>query len=471
MTNFFENKYSPIFIWMIAFTVLTYAVSDHIFFWDTVQLGAKHGLHFYETNFTEILLPDNIDSGHIPIFGVYLAIIWSIFGKSLVVSHFAMLPFLCGIVLQSHRLISRFVHVKYVFWALTIFLLEPTLLGQAVLVSPDIPLVFFLLLALNGIWDNQRTLLSFGILGLFLISMRGGMVAFAILIMDLYLNFQISDKHPFKQLTKMSFAYLPGFLLFCLYNYLHFREKGWIAYHADSPWAPSFQHVGIMGFLKNIVVLGWRLLDFGRIFLWATGLFLTFKYIRKYVQEKEIKALFILCVVILLCSSISFLSYTGLNAHRYLLPVYLAFSLLVIVMLFHHIVAHKKIISLVLVLGLASGHFWIYPSHISQGWDSSLAHLPYYTLRERMMDEMKQMDIKIADVACVFPNNSDQRYMNLSTDTSKHIAFDQQSSKFVLYSNVYNDFSDDDIQYLKEGYDVKRHFEHFGVYMTLYERK
>ena len=62
-------SYFIILFFLILFTILTYLVSDHIFFWDTVQLGAKHGLHFYDTNFSEILLPDVIDSGHVPVFG------------------------------------------------------------------------------------------------------------------------------------------------------------------------------------------------------------------------------------------------------------------------------------------------------------------------------------------------------------------------------------------------------------------
>lgn len=470
MIDTFKTKYLPIFPFLIFFIILTYLVSDHIFFWDTVQLGAKHGFHFYDTNFSEILLPDSIDSGHIPIFGMYLALIWMIFGKSLVVSHFAMLPFLIGIVIQSFFLLQRYVPKKTLLWAMTIFLLEPTLLGQSALISPDIPLVFFFLLALNSILNNQRILLTFGILGLFLISMRGGMTAFAILMIDLSFNFKKSSPKPFWSLVKMSGPYLPGFLLFSVYNYLHYIDNGWIGYHETSPWAPSFQPVDFAGFLKNMVILVWRLLDFGRIFLWIAGLWLALMYFPKFRKDDKIKELVVIFMVVIICSAISFLTYKGLNAHRYMLPVYLSFSLLVIYMIFGSDLIKKSWLSVTLCIGLMSGHLWIYPSHISQGWDASLAHLHYYGLREKVLDDMRTQNITIDEVACVFPNNSEQRFMDLSNITTKHSAFDHTTSKYVLYSNVYNDFTDEDKKVLDQQYKILSHHQKMGVFMTLYIR-
>ena len=464
-------SYFIILFFLILFTILTYLVSDHIFFWDTVQLGAKHGLHFYDTNFSEILLPDAIDSGHVPVFGMYLALVWKVFGKTLFVSHFAMLPFLFGIVIQSFHLVKRYVQINYLFYALTIFLLEPTLLGQSALVSPDIPLVFFFLLSLNSILSNKRILLTLGIMGLFLISMRGGMTSFALLLLDLYFNNNKSSSKAFWRLVKMSWSYLPGFLLFCTYNYLHYSEKNWIGYHENSPWSPSFQHVDFTGFVKNIIVLGWRLLDFGRVFLWMLGLWFAVKYFSKFRKDDKIKELLIIFMVVIICSSISFLSYTGLNAHRYILPVYLSFSLLVIYMIFSSEIIQKRWITSFLCVGLLSGHLWVYPSHISQGWDASLAHLHYFDLREKMLADMNSLQISIPEVACVYPNNSEQRYMDLSNDTIKHSAFDHTLSKYVLYSNVYNDYTDEDVKVLTEEFNIISHHQKMGVFMNLYERK
>jgi hypothetical protein len=470
-TSFMKLSFLHLLPFIIFFTALTFMVSDHIFFWDTVQLGAKHGLHFYDTNFSKILLPDMIDSGHVPVFGMYLALMWMIFGKSLFVSHFAMLPFLVGIVVQSYFLVKRYVPQHFLLLALSIFLLDPTLLGQSTLISPDIPLVFFFLLSLNSILNNQRILLTFGITGLFLISMRGGMISFALLMLDLFFNFRKSTHRQLWTLVKMSWSYLPGFLLFCAYNYLHYTEKNWIGYHTNSPWAPSFQHVDIYGFLKNVVVLAWRMFDFGRVFLWIIGIWLASKYFPKFRKDDNIKELLIIFWVLITCSSISFLSYVGLNAHRYILPVYLSFSLLIIYMIFNSELAKKTWVVTFLCIGLLSGHLWVYPAHISQGWDGSLAHVHYFELREKIMFDIKSLNINIPEIACVYPNNSEQKYMDLSENTAKHTPFDHEKSKYVLYSNVYNDFTDEDLKVIEDQYKVIRHHQKMGVFMILYVRK
>ncbi|MEK7253678.1 MAG: hypothetical protein AAB316_02970, partial [Bacteroidota bacterium] len=87
----------PFFFYFTAL-LATYLVRNHPFFWDTIQLASKHAHFFYDTDFQSLILPENIDSGHPPAFGMYLALVWKIFGKTLTVSHFAMLPFLWGIV-------------------------------------------------------------------------------------------------------------------------------------------------------------------------------------------------------------------------------------------------------------------------------------------------------------------------------------------------------------------------------------
>src|SRR5690606_32711116 len=76
-----------------------------------------------------------------------------------------------------------------------------------------------------------------------------------------------------------------------------------------------------------------------------------------------------------------------------------------------------------LVIGLISGNRWIYPREIAQGWDASLAHLPYYELRERMLSYMDEQEIKIEEVASFFPNKVEMKYLNLSNNELGHTSF------------------------------------------------
>ena len=119
----------------IAAALATAAVRHHFFFWDTAQLGAEHALFFYTEGFHQGLLPDAMDSGHPPVFGWYLAGIWHLCGRSLAVSHWAMLPFLWGIIWMAWRLGRR-------------------LLGDGFVGIARCGLDFFLFFVFN--WDLRR---------------------------------------------------------------------------------------------------------------------------------------------------------------------------------------------------------------------------------------------------------------------------------------------------------------------------
>jgi len=461
---------TPFFLFFI---LLTWATSDNIFFWDTIQLGAKHAIFYYENNFSEILLPDSFDSGHIPAFGMYLALCWKLFGKSLLVSHFSMLPFLLGIVWQSYLLVKKYISRKYLFLALIIFLADPTLLGQAILISPDIPLVFLFLMGLNSVLRNNNLLLILSITGLFLVSMRGMMVAFAIFLLDIIFNIQFSGiKKVVIQLLKKSRVYLPGFIIFLAFSIYHYKMKGWIGYHDDSPWSESFVKVELMGILYNLGIFAWRLWDFGRIILWIVFLFIVVSQFRKLKLDKTFHQLLIILLVVGVSLSISFILYKYLSGHRYILPVYLAFSLLTPYLVFEKLKSKKTryfMFSLMLV-ALLSGNFWIYPSRIAQGWDASLAHLPYYKLRDNMMNYMEENGIELEDVGSAFPNNMKQKYIQLNDSDKKHCELNLEKNQYILYSNVYNDFSDEQVDQMENNFILEKGMKKRGVFIRLYRR-
>ena len=151
----------PFFALAIA---LTWSVKDNFFFWDTIQLASQHAHFFYENNtFSTFLLPDEMDSGHPPTFGFYLAFMWKLFGKTLTVSHLSMLPFLIGIIWQSWQLAEKIVGDGWALLFLLLLIVCPVVAGQAVLVSPDVVLLFFFLMALNGIFKeiNYTQLINF----------------------------------------------------------------------------------------------------------------------------------------------------------------------------------------------------------------------------------------------------------------------------------------------------------------------
>ena len=141
----FINRFG-IYLFYLSALILTFWVRNNSFFWDTVQLGSIHGQFYLDNNFSSFLLPENIDSGHPPTFGIYIALIWKIFGKSLAVSHLAMVPFLFGVIFYLEKLGNYFFKNSiFTFAFILIIIFDPCLAGQAILVTPDIVVLFFFL--------------------------------------------------------------------------------------------------------------------------------------------------------------------------------------------------------------------------------------------------------------------------------------------------------------------------------------
>ena len=70
------------------------------FFWDSILLGSEVGQHFFNNGLGAWILPTELDSGHPPGFGWYLAVWWKFLGLSLPVAHLAMMPVLILIWLK-----------------------------------------------------------------------------------------------------------------------------------------------------------------------------------------------------------------------------------------------------------------------------------------------------------------------------------------------------------------------------------
>lgn len=467
-------------LFFIVAIVVTFLVRDNFFFWDTVQLGSKHAHYFFETNFQSFILPEEIDSGHLPAFGMYLALCWKLFGKTLAVSHFAMLPFLLGIIYFLEKIGEQIAEKKYAPLLVLLCLVDPVLSSQSILISPDIPLVCFFLM---GLWCvlsfSNRLLLVLAIIGLGLSSMRGMALGLGLFF------FSIISRN--KKLSVTSFwknlwPFIPGGLIALAFMLHHYSETGWIGYHENSTWAPSFERVDAKGFFKNLAVLTWRLVDFGRIFLWvaflALGVFLFRKrgnpWPRKYsVRWKSL----LLLLMVFLFTVLNQLPYKGLLAHRYLLPVFLCLNFLGFALLFNPNLSTsfsrkaRKVVYAIVLLGFLTGNFWIYPNKISQGWDSTLAHLPWYDLEKEVELFLHENEIPREEVGTAFPNIGPRKFIALNDSETGFKEKDLSQDCFVLYSNVMNDFSDEEIDELEMNWEPIFESQKGGVVAIVYKNK
>ncbi len=441
------------FLWPIA--LLFWAQHDP-FFWDTVQLASKQAHFFYDNGLRWAPLPPVIDSGHPPLLGYYLAVCWSFLGKTLAVSHWAMLPFLLGchyFVLQ----IARYgLGPKLYLWAIPVFWLDPVMAGQSVLVSPDVLLVCFMLMSLHGILQEARLCVLLGIIGLCLISMRGMMCAAAILIWQIW---------QLRGIRSSVLYFFPGFFLGIAFLGWHWAVTGWIGHHPASPWGAAFQRADNLGIIRNSLVLCWRFWDFGRIGEWLIWGLVALHIRAVSPGKKEISLLFILALFLLPTA----LLYQNLSAHRYLLPLFLVLHFVVLRMCARSRYPQSFLAGVLLFL--FSGHFWIYPHGVSMGWDSTFAHLPYHQLHKQGLSFLKDKNIDFQSVGTYFPNVNSLENLMLNGDNSTFSAIDLSKNQYVFVSNIYNDFEQEDLKQLEQNWVLVFSQTHpNGVWLKIFQK-
>ena len=471
LKHFLSN---PVVVFSVLFCILTFLVAEHPFFWDTVPLASRPANWFYENGFGNFLLPVLLDNGDHPTLGIYLATVWKVFGKTLAVSHFAMLPFLIGIVIQLRKIVNRFFpdSIAIQFAVILLVLVEPTLLSQSTLVSTDLLLIFFYLLSVNSILSNNRMLLAIALIGLGNISMRGSMMVVAIFICDFALSSNYSRQFLLAKLKNRISVYLPVIVITGSWHLYHLSATGWIGFHSESPWLESFEPFSSLSeFLHNLKMLIWLMVDYGKLSLWLiAGLLLLSKFRPKLQLHDKPFQLLILMVAPLMVLSPTKLYYLHLMSSRYYLPVFIFLSLFTMYLVFNlkNNLLKYSLFSIILA-SLITGHLWIYPERLSQNWDGTLAHLPYHELRKSMIDYIDDEQIPFESVGTTFPNIASMKYTDLTDDERTFSDKDLRSNKYVFYSNVFNEWIVDELIELHENWELEKEFSSMNIYVQLYK--
>ena len=452
--------------------VLLFFVSrNHLLFWDNVLFVSRMGNEIYNNGLFNWHIPQAFDPGHPPIIGFLSAFLWKIFGHKLWVTHLLMIPFTIGFFCQLFRFINFYVKDASIsFWAFVLIIADPTLSAQLVLVNPEILHFFFFFLAVNGILYRKISLKITGLFFLSLVSFRGMMLAGGIFVFEV-LHILFYNKKAFKQLVDFRFigSYLSGAAGAISFLAWHYHSTGWIHTRPDSPFAKIWFVASFDTILRNIVVLAQRYADFGRVFIYIFILLSLF-FVGKKILTQEIKQLFLLAFSAVSVVIITSIFSNNPMGHRYFLASYIV--LIFIAFLFlktFYTRTRKKLMYLLLIVALITGNLWIYPPEIAQGWDASLAHLPYHSLRQEALQYMHDHEIDVRHTASFFPNITRVDYVDLGNDTRWFENYNGHND-YIFYSNVYN-IPDSVFDTIHKDYTAIKTFKSFGVYVTIYKKK
>lgn len=446
---------SRILFWCLSCLsfLLVWWSRDFIFFWDTVQFAGKHALWFYDNGLLG-LLPEQLDSGHPPFFGMYLAIVWKVFGKSLVVSSFAMLPFLIANIFYAIKLGELLLKERYWLFPISLFCCA-YYLGHSILVSPDLVLVTGFLMCLYGIVAYKRAPIVVGSIILSLVSMRGFAMMIGLILFHCVQLYGIGEKG-LRPIKKSVSLFVPALMVFVIYQIYHYVQSSWIGFHDSSPWSASFASVGFVQLGKNMVVFIWRLFDYGMVLPYLILAYFIFK-------NKELHSLIYLLFILMVILAVLVLPFIGLLNHRYFLPI----QLVALLLTFYCLRDSKLIYSMLLLVGIFLGNLMIYPDHIAQGWDSTAAHWPFYKMEKEMHDFIiNDARIDAKEIGTAFPLRVTRKFLNPNSAESGYRQYDISKDSYILYSNVMNEFSDIELDQL-EKWTVLKELRSRGVYMKL----
>jgi len=451
--------------------LFTFSISYHTpFFWDGLSKSERANW-FFTNHFSQFVVPSEINSGHPPFWTLLLAFLWHIFGRSLFVSRILLLTLNISIVYQLQELIIKYRSNKIAwYWYLIIFL-EPTFLAQTTILNNDILMLLMILIAINNI-DKNRLLYTVGLLGMIFCNLRGMLFFTGFFLYEGFKLVQV-DKTKFRFFLSKTLSYSIPLILFFSFLYYQFSVLGWAIKSSHGNWETQRQLVNFKQFTHNIIAIIWVFADYGRFFFLFFLVVTTVYIIKKRIPLKNHHINFFTLVGILFLINIITMSLTSNPiGHRYFILFYILGLLLFVNFIFLTIqqkIKRTLIITLATLL-LCSGHFWIYPSNISQGWDSSLAYLNYFKIKKEMQHFVAQKKINPNQIGTKTRNpNLMQEYLL----EGKQIQYNKNKKlsdyKYYLHSNIENNTSDQEIQLLKSKWILIKEFDKNGIFIKLYK--
>ena len=456
----------PFFAFFIILFLLTCRLP---FFWDKDILYSKIAHWLPDHHFSPVL-PNDLDVGYPPLLGYILALAWKLTGKSLFTAHLLMLPFTLGLVWQTRILLDHILGGRFIVPAMILLFADTVIVSQTVLFSTDLVMLFLMILAINSILQKKRLLLAFAVTALLFTHMRGIMVVAMLFVLDVY---TLTGRKSAPVLLRRALSYIPALVLFGAWMIYHYYRTGWVFYHAASPWAGCYELVNGKGIARNAAILLWRMVDFGRLFVWLIPLLAFAGFNRKsLLADRNVKLLLLLLAATLIFSVPSMLIYKILNGHRYLIPFYYLLSILSAYLLFINpgFSRTRKILFALAIAGLISGNFWVYPGKIANGWDATLAHLPYHHLRQKMIRYIDEQNIPFGNVGSETPNLAAVRFIELKNDDRSFPRADLRKQPYIFYSNIFNMFTDKEIDELNSQWVVEKEYRCLQVVVRLYRK-
>lgn len=446
-----------------AFYFVLTLCSLHIpFFWDTI-LTSSIAQWFYDNGIQNGIAPLTWDAGHPTLFQLYLTSLWKIFGKTLPVSHLAMFPFLLWLCVAFIAVMDAMkITDRGKMLGMSLLLLHPYILTQSTLISYDILQIAFFLTTFYGILYHKRCWIVLGIILLSSCSVRGQ-------ILSAFLLMAYSIYH-FREFGKISTTIIFSALPVILWNVYHFNQTGWMLSTPSSSWENHRSFADFTQMAKNIFGIVRCFVDYGIIALTLT-FFGSLSHFKSLQEEAVIKKYIFTFLIVFMGTMVVMTAVNNPIGHRYFMILHV--GMILWLALIWEKLQWKKIVLPLIFISFISGHFWIYPDKISNGWDVTLQYVNYEKNRSQLYSFIQEDKIAPQQIASAFPlfcslAQTDLKQGERMIDISE---IDIQMAEYIAYSPVCNDIKDIDKDELQNSFQILKVFGKGMTRVELYGRK
>ncbi len=438
------------------------------FYGDAVTLVSAPAQFYYEEDFSSLLLPDALATGHPPLYPMIVALLWMLFGKQLAIVHVWMLCCSLFFLTQAAKLAKIWLEDVQMPYFLLLLLCYPVLWAQTAGMGPDLLLCSLFLLSARAIIERRPVALVIGVAVMTLISLRGIMLAAGLwgMIM-LYPGADLRFRLRYSLLLLVSGLPVAGYFL------LQFLQNGWFLLPPSGNWSGhrSVNSGWLWGAKGFELVL--RLFEFGMIVPMFWVIF-RFRGLRKGGRDNQLTILFI---ATLMAFIVFLLPFRGPVLIRYMMPVHV-----LVLMLFCRINIPKTTKRLAFgftVLLMLAQHFIVYPqmrrSIFEYSWgDGSLVHMSYFPLREEVHKYLKEANIPAEEIHTSFPEYKPFSLTDLSNNTDVYSELDVDSIgnyKYILYANNMNMITNDQLHRIETLYTAVHSWGGYPLRYTLYKAR
>jgi len=452
---FHSKLFSILFPLGITLLFTLFCINDPLF-WDSINSN-RVAQFYFDQHFNNLLLPREIDSGNPPFLGLYFAL-FKFIGAQTAYLHLAMIPFVYGFWYQIVKLCKNtFKSANGYFIFILFCLIDPTIAAQNQIVYTDVPILFLFLLGYYSINKSKYFWTFLVILFCPLISIKG-------LIIDIILLCYIFYKKEYLKSGLLILGLIP-FLIWMIY---HHQIQGYWLSPPDSMWSSQRDLVSAFQLIKNGMVFGWRLIDFGRLFAFVIGIYLWLKFKPKGIIGIPLLIISALIYLIILCP------FSNPISHRYLLPI-IILGYLIIAQLIENSnfksPPTKRALTIVILITLLEGWNFVYPNHIAQGWDANLAYKNYFPLKKEVDDFLAKSHIPKREVGSAFPCLASD-YLTTGLGSKVEMPYlNLEKNTYLLVGNITNDVTDQQWNQIEDKFLPIRIFRKNGIYLTLFHIK